>query len=120
VFITTTNPGPRTACQAIRRLPGIVRADALFGTPDVVAIVTGDDLASMDGVIDRIVELPEVVGSMCAVQRPARRALVTGTFVPRKGLQMSTSGAPDQIRVARNRRSPATKEDRWQWRPATG
>ncbi len=33
VFITTTNPGPRKACQAIRRLPGIVRADALFGSP---------------------------------------------------------------------------------------
>lgn len=69
VFITTTNPGPRKACQAIRRLPGIVRADALFGTPDVVAIVTGDDLAGMDAVIDRIVELPEVVGTDSKVVR---------------------------------------------------
>jgi hypothetical protein len=41
VFITTTNPGPRKACQSIRGLSGVVRADALFGTPDVVAIVAG-------------------------------------------------------------------------------
>jgi hypothetical protein len=69
VFVTTTNPGPRKACQAIRRLPGVVRADALFGTPDVVAIVTGDDLASMDAVIDRIVELAEVTGTDSKVVR---------------------------------------------------
>jgi len=69
VFITTTNPGPRKACQAIRRLPGVVRADALFGTPDVVAVVTGDDLAGMDAVIDRIVELPGVVGTDSKVVR---------------------------------------------------
>jgi hypothetical protein len=31
VFITTTNPGPRKACQAVRRLPGVVRADASGG-----------------------------------------------------------------------------------------
>jgi DNA-binding Lrp family transcriptional regulator len=68
-FITTTNPGPRKACQAIRRLPGVARADALFGTPDVVAIVTGDDLGGMDAVIDRIVELPEVVGTDSKVVR---------------------------------------------------
>lgn len=64
-----TSKGPSKACQAIGRLPGVVRADALFGTLDVVAIVTGDDLASMDAVIDRIVELPEVVGSDSKVVR---------------------------------------------------
>jgi hypothetical protein len=69
VFITTTNPGPRTACQAIRRLPGVVRADALFGTPDVVAIVAGDDIASMDAAIDRIAERPEVIGTDSKVVR---------------------------------------------------
>jgi Lrp/AsnC ligand binding domain len=69
VFITTTNPGPRNVCRAIRRLPGVVRADALFGTPDVVAIVTGDDIARMDSVIDRIVELPEVIGTDSKVVR---------------------------------------------------
>ena len=69
MFITTTSPGPRPACQAIRRLSGVVRADALFGNPDVVAIVTGVDLASMDAVIDRIVELPEVVATDSKVVR---------------------------------------------------
>jgi Lrp/AsnC ligand binding domain len=69
VFITTTNPGPRRACQAIRRLPGIVRADALFGTPDVVAIVAGDDIASMDAAIDGIAERPEVMGTDSKVVR---------------------------------------------------
>jgi hypothetical protein len=69
VFITTTNPGPRKACQAIRRLPGVVRADALFGTPDVVAIVAGDDIASMDAAIDRIAERPEVMGTDSKVVR---------------------------------------------------
>jgi hypothetical protein len=53
VFITTTNPGPRK----------------LFGIPDVAAIVTGDDLAGMDAVIDRIVELPEVIGTDSKVVR---------------------------------------------------
>ena len=69
VFITTTNPGPRAAVQAIRRIPGVSRADALFGTPDVVAIVEGDDLAAMDAVIDRVVEVPEVVGTDSKVVR---------------------------------------------------
>lgn len=69
VFVTTTNPGPRAACQAIRRLPGVVRADALFGTPDVIAIVSGDDLASMDAAIDRIAELPEVTATDSKVAR---------------------------------------------------
>ncbi len=69
VFITTTNPGPRKACQAIRRLPGVVRADALFGRPDVVAIVAGDDIAGMDAAIDRIAERPEVIGTDSKVVR---------------------------------------------------
>jgi hypothetical protein len=37
-----------------------VKADALFGTPDIIAIVEGDDLRAMDGVIDWIVESPGV------------------------------------------------------------
>jgi Lrp/AsnC ligand binding domain len=69
VFITTTNPGPRKACQSIRGLSGVVRADALFGTPDVVAIVAGDDIASMDAAIDRIAERPEVIGTDSKVVR---------------------------------------------------
>ena len=69
VFITTTNPGPRAAVQSIRAIPGVVKADALFGVPDVIAIVEGDDIAFMDAVIDRIVEVPEVVGTESKVAR---------------------------------------------------
>jgi DNA-binding Lrp family transcriptional regulator len=69
VFITTTNPGPRKAVQAIRTIPGVAKADALFGTPDVIAIVEGSDLHEMDAVIDAIVELPEVVATDTKVAR---------------------------------------------------
>jgi phosphohistidine swiveling domain-containing protein len=67
VFVTTKQP--RKAVQAIRRIPGVVKADALFGTPDAIAIVEGDDIASMDAVIDRIVEVPEVIGTDSKVAR---------------------------------------------------
>ena len=54
----TTNPVP-PLCQAIRKLQGVVRADALFGGPPAVAIVAGDDLTALDRVIDAIAELPD-------------------------------------------------------------
>jgi hypothetical protein len=47
----------------------VVKADALLGTPDAIAIVEGDDIASMDAVIDRIVEVPEVTGTDSKVAR---------------------------------------------------
>lgn len=67
VFITTKQP--RHVVQTIRKIPGVVKADALFGTPDAIAIVEGDDIASMDSVIDRIVEVPEVAGTNSQVAR---------------------------------------------------
>lgn len=67
VFITTQHP--RKVVQTIRGMRGIVRADALFGTPDAIAIVEGDDIAAMDAVIDRIVEVPEVAGTDSKVAR---------------------------------------------------
>ncbi len=67
VFITTKHP--RKVVQTIRKIPGVVKADALLGTPDAIAIVEGDDIASMDAVIDRIVEVPEVVGTDSKVAR---------------------------------------------------
>ncbi|HLY77502.1 MAG TPA: Lrp/AsnC ligand binding domain-containing protein [Thermoplasmata archaeon] len=70
VFVSTTNPGPRAACQAIRRLPGVVRADALFGGPAVIAIVRGNDLTAIDAVIDAIVDLPMVTDTESHVVRP--------------------------------------------------
>jgi DNA-binding Lrp family transcriptional regulator len=72
VFVSTTNPGPRAACQALRRIDGVVRADALFGGPPVVAIVAADDLAGLDAVIDRIVELPVVTDTETHVVRDIR------------------------------------------------
>ncbi len=67
VFITTNQP--RTVVQSVRRLKGVARADALFGEPDAVAIVEGDDIGLMDAVIDRIVEVPGVVGTRSQVVR---------------------------------------------------
>jgi DNA-binding Lrp family transcriptional regulator len=69
VFVDTQNPGPKRVVRAIRELEGVVRVDALLGTPDVVAIVEGDDIASMDAVIDRIAELDGVVDTDSKVVR---------------------------------------------------
>jgi DNA-binding Lrp family transcriptional regulator len=67
VFITTATP--RAVCRAVRRLPGVARADALFGSPDVIALVGGEDIASMDTVIDAIVALPGVAATDSKVAR---------------------------------------------------
>jgi len=67
VFITTRQP--RKVVQAIRQIPGVAKADALFGSPDAIAIVEGEDIASMDAVIDRIVEVPGVEGTDSKVAR---------------------------------------------------
>jgi len=42
---------PKRIVTAVRKIAGVVRADALFGTPDVIAIVEGNDIAKMDAVI---------------------------------------------------------------------
>lgn len=39
----------------------MIRADALLGTPDIVAVVEGGDIAEMDAVIDGIADLPGVL-----------------------------------------------------------
>jgi DNA-binding Lrp family transcriptional regulator len=69
VFVDTENPGPKRLVREIRKLDGVVRADALFGTPDIVAIVEGDDIAAMDSVIDRIAEIPGVLDTESKVAR---------------------------------------------------
>jgi DNA-binding Lrp family transcriptional regulator len=69
VFIDTENPGPKRIVKEIRVIEGVVRADALLGTPDIVAIVEGDDIASMDGVIDEIAELDGVLDTESKVVR---------------------------------------------------
>ncbi len=67
VFITTRQP--RKVVQAIRKILGVVKADALFGTPDAIAIVEGEDIAAMDAVIDKIVAVPDVLGTDSHVAR---------------------------------------------------
>jgi DNA-binding Lrp family transcriptional regulator len=69
VFVDTVNPGPKRVVREIRKLPGVARADALFGTPDVIAIVEGDDITEMDAVIDRIAELDGVVDTESKIAR---------------------------------------------------
>ena len=69
VFVSTTNPGPRAACLAIRAIDGVVRADALLGGPPVIALVEGDSLGSLEVVIDAIVDLPMVTDTETHVVR---------------------------------------------------
>jgi AsnC-like helix-turn-helix protein len=69
VFVETENPGPKRVVREIRRLEGVIRADALLGTPDIIAIVEGGDIAEMDAVIDRIAELPGVLDTESKVAR---------------------------------------------------
>jgi DNA helicase HerA-like ATPase len=58
VFITTREP--RRVLRAVRLITGVIHADALFGSPDVVAIVSGSNVGELDGVIDRVAEVPKV------------------------------------------------------------
>ncbi|HUI65563.1 MAG TPA: Lrp/AsnC ligand binding domain-containing protein [Bacteroidota bacterium] len=67
VFITTRQP--RKVVQTIRKIPGVLKADALLGAPDAVAIVEGSDLRAMDEVIDRIVKVPGVLATDSKVAR---------------------------------------------------
>jgi len=67
VFISTRFP--KRTLPLVRRIEGVVHADALFGTPDIIAVVKGADIATMDAVIDRIAELPDVEGTDSKVAR---------------------------------------------------
>ena len=67
VFITTRYP--KRTLPLVRSLSGVVHADALFGSPDIIAIVRGEDIATMDAVIDQIAELPDVAGTDSKVAR---------------------------------------------------
>ena len=67
VFITTREP--RKVVQSVRKIQGVVKADALFGTPDAIALVEGSDIASMDAVIDKIALVQHVVGTDSKVAR---------------------------------------------------
>jgi hypothetical protein len=67
IFIKTR--APKKILPEIRRLEGIIHADALFGSPDIIAIVKGKDIPSMDAVIDRIAEIPDIISTDSKVAR---------------------------------------------------
>jgi hypothetical protein len=73
-------------------LSGVLKADALFGTPDAVAVIEGSDIRTMDTVVDRIVEVPGVIATDSRVVRKtmemeqlvARHSAIMDTHDPRK------------------------------------
>lgn len=67
VFISTRYP--KRTIPKVRAIDGVIHADALFGSPDIIAIVKGRDIATMDAVIDRIAELPDVAATDSKVAR---------------------------------------------------
>ena len=67
VFITTRQP--KRVLRAVRQIRGVVHADAIFGSPDVIAIVSGADIAAMDAVIDAIADVPDVAATDSKVAR---------------------------------------------------
>lgn len=69
VFLDTENPGPMRIVKEVRKISGVVRGDALFGVPDIIVLVEGDDLAALDEVINRIVEIDGVIDSESKVIR---------------------------------------------------
>jgi hypothetical protein len=67
VFITTRQP--KRVLRIVRQIRGVLHADAIFGTPDVIAIVAGADIAAMDAVIDQIADVPDVAATDSKVAR---------------------------------------------------
>jgi hypothetical protein len=67
VFITSRYP--KRLLSKVRSIVGVVHADALFGNPDIIAIVVGDNINLMDEVIDRIAELEDVAATDTKVAR---------------------------------------------------
>ena len=68
-YVFVSSRQPKRALRTIRKVRGVVHADALFGSPDVVAIVAGRDVADMDAVIDRIAEIRLVAATDSKVAR---------------------------------------------------
>jgi hypothetical protein len=61
VFVDTKNPGPKHIVGNVRKIPGVVRAGALFRVPDIITLVEGEDIAKMDFVIGQIAALNGVL-----------------------------------------------------------
>lgn len=67
VFVTTKEP--KRVLRAVRLMTGVIHADALLGSPDVVVIVCGADIGAVDAVIDRVAEVPGVIATESKVAR---------------------------------------------------
>ncbi len=67
VFIYSRQP--KKVLLKVRKIPGVIHANALFGTPDVIAIVEGNDIKSMDEVIDKKTEIPTINNTDTKVAR---------------------------------------------------
>ena len=68
-YVVITTRHPKRLIPRVRDIAGVVHADALFGHPDIVAIVAGENVKLMDEVIDRIAELEGVVTTETKVAR---------------------------------------------------
>jgi DNA-binding Lrp family transcriptional regulator len=68
VFISSRQP--KNVLRKVRKIPSVLHADALFGSPDIIAVVAGGNLSELDAVIDRIAEIPEIVATDSKVARP--------------------------------------------------
>ena len=55
--------------RAVRKIRGVVHADAIFGSPDLIAIVAGQDIADMDAAIDRIAQIRLIAATDSKVAR---------------------------------------------------
>ncbi len=67
VFITSRHP--KRLLPRIRAISGVIHADALFGSPDIIAIVEGEHIKQMDEVIDEIAEQDDVLAIDTKVAR---------------------------------------------------
>jgi DNA-binding Lrp family transcriptional regulator len=68
-YIFISSRQPKKGLRSLRAIHGVIHADALFGSPDLIAIVSGDDIASMDAVIDEIAAIPDVTGTDSKIAR---------------------------------------------------
>lgn len=67
VFISTRHP--KQTLSKVRKIRGVIHADGLFGSPDIIAIVRGKDIPDMDAVIDRIAEVDDITATDSKVAR---------------------------------------------------
>lgn len=77
----TSTRYPKRNLSRTRGIDGVIDADALYGSPDNISIVSGSDIQGMDSVIVRIAGLEEIERTGSKV---ARWLDGVGTLRPRK------------------------------------